>query len=109
MSGLVYRGVPIVLLDGIITGTKTIIVPPEFNHGLYIRGNGAVSAGTIITDTAANPEYAGTWFQLASSAVPADSELFVPLTGIFIALRVTISVPVVGGTVKVTYRSEDRG
>lgn len=58
------------------------------------------SAGAVVVETAHDPAYAGTWANLATIAWSAASKAEkAVILGNFIALRVRISVAIVGGSV----------
>lgn len=62
------------------------------------------SAGVVMIEGAANPDYTGTWAVLATITWVAASrahETFI--TGSFLGRRVRISTAIVGGTVDVDY------
>jgi hypothetical protein len=66
----------------------------------YVRFGAGTSAGAVVIEEASDPAYTGTWSLIATlawSAVTKESSHI--MFGNFRALRVRISVAVVGGTV----------
>jgi hypothetical protein len=69
---------------------------------LYVRGNGAVSAGAVTLETAHDVAYAGTWAVVgAAQTVPSNGQLLFSTAVALAAIRVRVSTNVVGGTVTV--------
>lgn len=67
---------------------------------VYIRWGAAVTAGSVIVETASDSTYTGTWASLTTVAwSAAGKEDVVQITGVMLALRTRISVASVGGAV----------
>ena len=68
----------------------------------YIAFGAGTSAGAVVIETAATPDYTGTWANLSTITWSAASKTHhVAITGVFRALRARISTAIVGGTVTV--------
>lgn len=68
----------------------------------YVAFNGTAAAGAVVIETAHDPNYAGTWANLATVTFAAASRVHhVAVTGVFRALRARISSAVTSGTVDV--------
>lgn len=69
---------------------------------LYVRGNGAVSAGGVQLETAHDKEYTGSWAVIgAPVVVPSNGEALFSTDVALAAIRVRVTTPVVGGTATV--------
>jgi len=102
-------GVPITLQNAQSAtgnGLAIAIVPTVRNHNVFIIGSAGVASGKVTIETADNPQAAdANWSQVVGGeiAVVADTQISVPFTGMYPALRVRISTVLVGGTVTVKY------
>lgn len=66
----------------------------------YVEFGPGSGAGTVLLETASDPNYPGAWAQLASVAWAAASKShYVAITGVMRSVRARISVNVTGGTV----------
>jgi len=102
------RGVITTLLSAVTSGeSNPLVIPDSYSkHTFYIRGSNGVSAGAIQISTTSDPSYAGTWAPYSSPVtVVSNSEVVVNISApsIFRAFKVTVSTPVVDGTVSVYY------
>lgn len=102
------RGVPLLLQDAQTTGNGLVIaIPPSYDyHSIIIQGSSGVASGAVQLESAAAPDYAGTWAPVGGGpiTVVADTEAAIDFEGTFIFLRARISTDIVGGTVTVTYK-----
>lgn len=92
-----------IVLSAVTTGTSAAI---PFNDCRFVNwlveGTGTITAGTVIIESAHDPNYSGTWNQLASvtvttNAVLGDGKEF-PAGGF---VRARVSATVTGGTTTV--------
>lgn len=68
--------------------------------GIYVVFGTGTTAGTILVESAHDPDYTGTWATVATIAWSAATKVgYAAITGVHRALRVRISVAVVNGTV----------
>jgi hypothetical protein len=85
-----------------VLGPRTVALHPH--HGIDIRWGAGVSAGAFVIETAPKEDYTGTWAilqTLAWSAASMNSHW--SHVGALAALRVRVSVDLVGGTADVDY------
>lgn len=66
---------------------------------IYVRWSAGVTAGQVVVETASDETYTGTWSNLATINFTADKEDSAAITGAYAAVRVRISIALVGGTV----------
>lgn len=75
-----------------VANLRETVVLVEFSAG--------TSVGTVLVEAARSNDYAGTWATIATIAWSAASSVKqANITGVHLALRLRISVAVVGGTV----------
>ena len=68
----------------------------------YVEWSHTSAAGTVVVETAARPDYAGTWANLGTANWSAiDTVSSISVSGIYGAVRVRISSAVTTGTVDV--------
>ena len=71
-----------------------------FQTAIYVVFNAGTSAGVVVVETSHDPNYTGTWANLATVTWAAATKCHVvQITGNYLALRVRISTAIVGGTV----------
>lgn len=67
---------------------------------IYVVFGAGTSAGVVMVEGAHDPDYTGTWANIATVTWAAASRChMVAITGVHRALRVRISTAIVGGTV----------
>lgn len=77
-------------------------VPQCSQHNVVVEFGAATTAGTIVVEEAARPDYTGTWANLATIAWSAATKAgSASVNATKAALRTRISVGVVNGTVDV--------
>lgn len=109
VTSALVRGTLNTLQDAQTTGNGTVVViPPNVsNHTFYIIGTAGVSAGAVTIETAADPDYAGTWQTCAAAVtITAGAVKTVELSNkSYTAVRARISTTVTGtnGNVTVVY------
>jgi hypothetical protein len=107
MSIAAVRQLQTVVQSAVTTGNGTPLAIPASinNHKFTIEGSAGIGAGAIQIESAATPDYTGTWSPVAGGpiTVPVSSQIEVNFQGIFSALRARVSTNVTGGTVTVTY------
>lgn len=92
-------------LDGVTTGTGKPIPMQDCRQTFWtVEGAGAISAGTIIIETADTFDYSGTWHQLESvngTAVANKSYVNTTVGAASGFIRARIGTTIAGGTVTV--------
>jgi len=88
---------------GVVLGPA--ILAGRTNHSVYIVGSSGVASGAVTFETAHDPDYTGTWDELASAVtVVADTVDRVSLSNTALAAaRCRISTVIASGTVTVIY------
>jgi hypothetical protein len=107
MSTAAIRQVPVIVQSAATVGNGTpLAIPPSVrDHKFTIEGSAGVATGAIQIESAATPDYSGTWSPVGGGpiTVVVSAQLEVNFSGIFSALRARISTTITGGTVTVTY------
>lgn len=92
-------------LDGVTTGTGKPIPMQDCRQTVWtIEGTGAISAGTIIIETADTFNYSGTWYPLETvngTAVANQAYFNTIVGGASGFIRARIGTTIAGGTVTV--------
>jgi hypothetical protein len=91
------------LIQDAVTGVGTPIDVRGISPiTLYVRGNGAVSAGSVQLETAHDKEYTGNWAVIGAPViVPGNGEAIFHTHEALAAIRVRVAANVVGGTATV--------
>jgi preprotein translocase subunit SecB len=99
-------GTPVVLLDGVTTGTSSVIaIPRTFkSQTIFIVGAEHTSAGKVKVEAAHVADFAGTWTLIGSEITVGDNtvQAVVPSQW-YPFLRVRVSTTVENGTVTAIY------
>lgn len=75
-------------------------VPHCHRHNIVVEFGAGTSAGAVVVEEAARPEYAGTWVTLATISWAVASKVgSASVDSVKGALRTRISVAIVGGTI----------
>lgn len=92
-----------------LAAIETVVAPPPDQvpscqqHNVTVEYGAGTSAGTVVVEEASSASYAGTWVNLATMAWSAANKAHsASIVATKPAIRVRLSVGVVGGTVDVT-------
>jgi hypothetical protein len=107
MNTLLARGSAATSLSAVTTGTgSAYVVPITCDHLIVtIRGTGTISAGALVIEEAATPDYAGIWSNIEvdeaatilANQLTDGAEKVIHIFGTFRAVRTRITTNITGG------------
>lgn len=87
-------------IDTVGTVPQADQVPHAWQHQLHVEFSGGTSAGAVVMEGAARPDYTGAWSILGTVTWSAATKTgSVSVNQNLVAVRARISVGIVGGTV----------
>ena len=93
---------PIVLMDGATSGVSVVLgVAAARAVMLSLTGNGPVSAGAVLVETSADPDFQGTWAPYGAPITIVPGKTSVSWSGLLAYVRCRIVTPIVGGTLTI--------
>ena len=94
---------PFTLLDGATSGLSAVLgVASTRGVSLILTGNGSVSAGSVLVETSADPDFGGQWAPYGAPITIVPGNTLVSWTGLLAWVRCRVVSPIVGGTLTIT-------